>query len=148
MIDIDLIVQTLRQHGHRVDSVISVPENAGEYEFVIDGNLKEVEYVERLSEIKIPTLIIVGDRDVTSDLTAKDPLKLAPFGTAGGPSLIVGDIFSTGVLLLLPILCRNPSVCPTSWEETKRIRSPINASSNFILRARGSTAAVCTMYQS
>jgi hypothetical protein len=41
-------------------------------------------------------------------LTAKDPLKLAPFGTAGGPSLIVGDIFSTGVLLT-PGACTVPS---------------------------------------
>jgi len=32
MVDIDLIVQTLRQHGHRVGSVIPVPDNAGEYE--------------------------------------------------------------------------------------------------------------------
>jgi hypothetical protein len=37
MVDIDLIVQTLRQHGHRVGSVIPVPGNAGEYELVIDG---------------------------------------------------------------------------------------------------------------
>ena len=34
MIDIDLIVETLRQHGHRVESVFSVPDNAGEYELV------------------------------------------------------------------------------------------------------------------
>ena len=32
-------------------------------EFVVDGNLKEVEYVDRLSEIKVPTLVIVGDHD-------------------------------------------------------------------------------------
>jgi len=32
-------------------------------EFVVDGNLTEVEYVDRLSEIKVPTLIIVGDHD-------------------------------------------------------------------------------------
>jgi proline iminopeptidase len=32
-------------------------------EFIVDGNLKEVEYVDRLSEIKVPTLIIVGDHD-------------------------------------------------------------------------------------
>jgi proline iminopeptidase len=32
-------------------------------EFVATGNLKEVEYVGRLSEIKVPTLIIVGDHD-------------------------------------------------------------------------------------
>jgi proline iminopeptidase len=32
-------------------------------EFVLDGNLKEVEYVGQLSQIKVPTLIIVGDHD-------------------------------------------------------------------------------------
>jgi len=32
-------------------------------EFIVDGNLKEVEYVNRLSEIKVPTLIIVGEHD-------------------------------------------------------------------------------------
>jgi proline iminopeptidase len=32
-------------------------------EFVIDGNLKSVEYVERLHKIHVPTLIIAGDHD-------------------------------------------------------------------------------------
>jgi proline iminopeptidase len=32
-------------------------------EFIVDGNLQEVEYVGRLSQIKVPTLIIVGDHD-------------------------------------------------------------------------------------
>jgi proline iminopeptidase len=32
-------------------------------EFVIDGNLKSVEYVDRLPSIKVPTLLIVGDHD-------------------------------------------------------------------------------------
>jgi proline iminopeptidase len=32
-------------------------------EFIVDGNLKEVEYVSRLPEIKVPTLVIVGDHD-------------------------------------------------------------------------------------
>jgi len=32
-------------------------------EFVIDGNLKSVEYTDRLPEIKVPTLILVGDHD-------------------------------------------------------------------------------------
>jgi proline iminopeptidase len=32
-------------------------------EFVIDGNLKSVEYVDRLHEIKTPTLAIAGDHD-------------------------------------------------------------------------------------
>jgi hypothetical protein len=39
MMDIDLFVAQLRKHGHNVSSVISVPENAGEYEFEIDGAL-------------------------------------------------------------------------------------------------------------
>jgi proline iminopeptidase len=32
-------------------------------EFIIDGNLKSVEYTDRLSSIKLPTLILVGDHD-------------------------------------------------------------------------------------
>ncbi len=32
-------------------------------EFVIDGNLKSVEYTDRLAGIKVPTLILVGDHD-------------------------------------------------------------------------------------
>ncbi len=32
-------------------------------EYVIDGNLKSVEYADRLSSIKVPTLITVGDHD-------------------------------------------------------------------------------------
>jgi proline iminopeptidase len=32
-------------------------------EFVIDGNLKSVEYVDKLPSIKVPTLIIAGDHD-------------------------------------------------------------------------------------
>jgi pimeloyl-ACP methyl ester carboxylesterase len=29
----------------------------------VDGNLTEVEYVDKLNQIKVPTLIIVGDHD-------------------------------------------------------------------------------------
>jgi proline iminopeptidase len=32
-------------------------------EFVVDGNQREIEYVDKLSQIKVPTLIIVGDHD-------------------------------------------------------------------------------------
>lgn len=32
-------------------------------EFIVDGNLTEVEYLDKLSQIKVPTLIIVGDHD-------------------------------------------------------------------------------------
>ena len=37
MLDIDLIFNALREHGHTVAPPISVPENAGEYEFIVDG---------------------------------------------------------------------------------------------------------------
>jgi len=43
MVDIDLLVKTIRQRGHRVDSVIPVPENAGEYEISIDGSVYNLE---------------------------------------------------------------------------------------------------------
>lgn len=55
MVDIDLIVQTLRQHGHRVEHVISVPDNAGEYELIVDGitlNLEEARQVLEEDEAK------------------------------------------------------------------------------------------------
>ncbi len=39
MLDIDLLVQQLRSQGHQIDSVIRVPENAGDFEFLIDGRL-------------------------------------------------------------------------------------------------------------
>jgi proline iminopeptidase len=32
-------------------------------EFVIDGNLKSVEYLDKLSTIRVPTLVICGDHD-------------------------------------------------------------------------------------
>ena len=32
-------------------------------EFVVDGNLKSVEYTDRLPSIKVPTLVMVGDHD-------------------------------------------------------------------------------------
>jgi hypothetical protein len=50
MVDIDLIVQTLRQHGHTVEHVFSVPDNAGEYEIVVDGNALNLEEARALLE--------------------------------------------------------------------------------------------------
>ncbi len=41
-------------------------------EFIIDGNLKEVEYVDRLAEIKVPTLIIVGEHDESDPVMSKE----------------------------------------------------------------------------
>ena len=41
-------------------------------EFVIDGNMKSVEYVDRLPTIKVPTLIIVGDHDQCDPSLSKE----------------------------------------------------------------------------
>ena len=38
MVDIELIVQELRSHGHTVQDVHPVPSNAGDYELIVDGN--------------------------------------------------------------------------------------------------------------
>lgn len=40
-------------------------------EFVIDGNLKSVEYTDQLPTIKVPTLIIVGDHDESDPSMSK-----------------------------------------------------------------------------
>ena len=36
-VDTGLLVQSLRKRGHNVDGVIKVPDNAGDYEFIVDG---------------------------------------------------------------------------------------------------------------
>jgi len=41
-------------------------------EFVVDGNLVEVEYVDKLSEIRVPTLILVGDHDESDPKMSKE----------------------------------------------------------------------------
>jgi proline iminopeptidase len=41
-------------------------------EFVIDGNLTSVEYTDRLSSIKVPTLILVGDHDECDPELSRD----------------------------------------------------------------------------
>lgn len=50
MVDIDLLVQHLRAKGHDVRSVHRVPDNAGEYEFIIDDNVLNLEDARRLLE--------------------------------------------------------------------------------------------------
>jgi proline iminopeptidase len=47
-------------------------------EFVVDGNLTCVEYAERLSTIKVPTLITVGDHDECDPSLAKAIQSLIP----------------------------------------------------------------------
>jgi proline iminopeptidase len=41
-------------------------------EFIVDGNLTEVEYVDRLPGIKVPALIIVGDHDESDPKMSKE----------------------------------------------------------------------------
>ncbi|MDQ2835698.1 MAG: hypothetical protein M3Y50_18535 [Acidobacteriota bacterium] len=50
MVDIDLLVSAIRKQGHTVEGVTSVPENAGEYEMIIDGNLYNLEEARRFLE--------------------------------------------------------------------------------------------------
>ena len=38
-IDVELIRKTLRDRGHAVGHIIPVPDNAGEFEFEVDGGL-------------------------------------------------------------------------------------------------------------
>ena len=50
MMDIDLFVKQLRKHGHTVDHVIHVPENAGTYAFEIDGHIHSLAEVQFMLE--------------------------------------------------------------------------------------------------
>ena len=51
MVDIGLVVQVLRDRGHRVGNVIPVPDNAGDYEIDVDGNLLTLEEARHLLEV-------------------------------------------------------------------------------------------------
>src|SRR5664279_2398810 len=73
-------------------------------EFVIDGNLKSVEYTDKLSAIKVPTLITAGDNDecdpsLSKEMNSKIPgSKLVIFPKSGHmtfvdqPSLFITTI--------------------------------------------------------
>jgi len=41
-------------------------------EFVVDGNLRDVEYLDRLQEIKVPTLILVGEHDQSDPAMSRE----------------------------------------------------------------------------
>jgi hypothetical protein len=49
-IDTGLIVDTLRRKGHTVGHVIPVPDNAGEFEFEVDGVLLSLNETRALLE--------------------------------------------------------------------------------------------------
>lgn len=50
MVDTDLITNLLRHHGHTVEAVVHVPDNAGEYEFSVDGTLLSLAETRQLLE--------------------------------------------------------------------------------------------------
>ena len=50
MIDIELLVNALRAKGHRVEDVVSVRKNAGDYEMLVDGHLFNLEGARLLLE--------------------------------------------------------------------------------------------------
>jgi hypothetical protein len=51
MVDIDLIVQSLRANGHTVEDLHHVPPNAGEYEMIVDGTVLNLEGARRVLEL-------------------------------------------------------------------------------------------------
>ena len=48
MLDTDLIIADLKAHGHTVEAAFAVPTNAGDYEFIVDGNTLTLEEVRAL----------------------------------------------------------------------------------------------------
>jgi hypothetical protein len=50
MVDIDLLVEALRKRGHKVEGIFKVPDNAGEYEFIVDGNTLNLAETRQLLE--------------------------------------------------------------------------------------------------
>lgn len=51
-IDTGLIATLLRSHGHTVGHVIPIPDNGGEFEFEVDGNLLSLAEVRALLEVE------------------------------------------------------------------------------------------------
>ena len=49
-VDTELLVHSLRKRGHTVDGVIKVPDNAGDYEFIVDGETLTLEEARALLE--------------------------------------------------------------------------------------------------
>jgi len=54
MLDKNLLVRALVDRGHTVGQFISVPDNAGEYEIYVDGNLLTLSEVRALLESEEP----------------------------------------------------------------------------------------------
>lgn len=60
MVDTELLSEALRQRGHTVDGVIPVPHDAGEYEFIVDGetlSLAEARALLTAEQVESPRLV-------------------------------------------------------------------------------------------
>jgi len=51
MVDIELLVQQLRDQGHTVEGVHQTPPNAGEWELIVDGNFLNLDEARRVLEL-------------------------------------------------------------------------------------------------
>lgn len=49
-VDTELLVHSLKKRGHTVEGVIKVPDNAGDYEFIVDGVTLTLEETRALLE--------------------------------------------------------------------------------------------------
>lgn len=50
MVDLDLLTNALRAKGHAVEHVHKIPDNAGEYELEVDGQVLTLEQARALLE--------------------------------------------------------------------------------------------------
>jgi len=51
MVDIDLLVQSLRANGHTVEGLHHVPPDAGEYEMILDGTVVNLDGARSILEL-------------------------------------------------------------------------------------------------
>jgi len=70
-VDTGLIVEGLRRRGHSVGNVIPVPDNAGEYEFEIDGHLLTLAEARALMEADDASVDSESDDVVTEVLVVE-----------------------------------------------------------------------------
>jgi hypothetical protein len=74
-VDVDLVVQSLRDRGHTVGKVIPVPDNAGDYEFSVDDRLLSLSEVRILLQEDAETQIDRGSGSHLVDPQTSGPLK-------------------------------------------------------------------------
>ncbi len=99
-------------------------------EFVIDGNLKSVEYTDRLSSIKVPTLILAGDHDECDPSLAKvmqekiSGSKLVIFPSSGHMTFVDQPgmfVKSVDGFYSLPSLPSSSVTTSTEWPRIKYV---------------------------